>query len=358
GLWFQQDSLMRNHKALLEVASDERAEALAAVGSATLGVIGIGVEAAGFAVKAVRPQWISIRGKDALVVGEGLVKVGGIVAALAGVMDGIQYRIIANRLALAGDHKAAGVYNIAIFTALGSTGSLIYAAYVGGFLVGWLGIGLFIALITYGLVSYAKSQQSSPMEIWARKCVWGLPATNRVWLTAEQSALSVNELNVAYIGAAAYTYKQSTFISEGASEKTRPLPAVVGGPEFSNRDILSYRIKLPDYSKTTSRYSFEIYDKSFDRGPKALIARSEYQGEFVLTDTSEVAALDQSKHGIKMHQERFEDKLLIIEGGLLLRKRHLLKSVEIVVNFWPDATYHSQPLIITSSSEFHAFPTT
>ncbi|UFH49891.1 hypothetical protein [Pseudomonas sp. KNUC1026] len=207
------------YKALLEVASDERAEALAAVGSATFGVIGMGVEAAGFAVQVARPQWISIRGKDALVVGKGLVKGGSIVAALAGLMDGTQYRIAANRLALVGDDKAAGVYRIASFTAFASTGSLVYAAYAGGLLLGWLGIGLLIALTTYVLVSYAKSQQSSPMEMWARKCLWGLPATNRVWLTAEQSALSVNELNVAYIGAAAYTFKQSTFISEGVSEK-------------------------------------------------------------------------------------------------------------------------------------------
>ncbi|UFH50504.1 hypothetical protein [Pseudomonas sp. KNUC1026] len=63
GLWFQQDSLLRNYKALLEVASDERAEALAAVGSATFGVVGMGVEAAGFAVQVARPGWVVGVGK-------------------------------------------------------------------------------------------------------------------------------------------------------------------------------------------------------------------------------------------------------------------------------------------------------
>ncbi|PVZ24266.1 hypothetical protein F470_02703, partial [Pseudomonas sp. URIL14HWK12:I10] len=351
GLWFQQDSLMRNHKALLEVASDERAEALAAVGSATLGVIGMGVEAAGFVVKG----GTTIFRESSLSIGKALVKTGGSVAALAGVLEGVQYHITAIRLRLAGDHKAARRYRVASFSAIGSAVLLFYAAFLGGFLLGALGFGLFIALFTYGLTSQARSNESTPVEIWVRKCLWGLPESSRYWLTAEQLTHALNELNVAYVGAAAYTLKQSAFISKETSPGAQ-LPVLVGGPEFTQRDILGYMIKLPNYDKSISAYSFEIYDASLPEKLEAMIAKSGSGEDFFLSDISGVAEQDQGKYKIKS-QEVFENNGLLVRGEILLREFHSLTHLEIRVKYWIDATNGSPPLIVLSTSEFHVFPT-
>ncbi|MCU7241568.1 hypothetical protein OC929_26325, partial [Pseudomonas peradeniyensis] len=54
GLWFQQDSLRRNHDALTAIPGNAEAEALAAVWSSSIGVLGLSIEATGKAIEILR----------------------------------------------------------------------------------------------------------------------------------------------------------------------------------------------------------------------------------------------------------------------------------------------------------------
>ncbi|MDM3888140.1 hypothetical protein QSV36_21435, partial [Pseudomonas sp. BCRC 81390] len=54
-LWFHQDSLGRNYRALQET-HQHNPEALAAIWSSSLGLLGVGVEVAGGVVAVVRPK--------------------------------------------------------------------------------------------------------------------------------------------------------------------------------------------------------------------------------------------------------------------------------------------------------------
>ncbi|RCL20336.1 hypothetical protein C6A77_25065, partial [Pseudomonas sp. AFG_SD02_1510_Pfu_092] len=90
GMWFQQDSLGRNYRALQETHPNNP-EALAAIWSSSLGLLGVSVEAAGMVVALIRPEipWPGTVTTGSL--GSRLARYGGAISALAGVMDAAQY---------------------------------------------------------------------------------------------------------------------------------------------------------------------------------------------------------------------------------------------------------------------------
>ncbi|PVZ10635.1 hypothetical protein SAMN05660463_03511 [Pseudomonas sp. URIL14HWK12:I9] len=253
---------MRNHKALLEVASDERAEALAAVGSATLGVIGMGVEAAGFAVKALRPDWVVSSKVNAPTVGGRIATGGAFIAALAGVADAVQYAMAATRTVSKGDAVSARHYlTAATFSALSATAFGV-AALVSSMLLLTTGLGIAFMLIAYTSYRDAKKNESTPIEEWIRKSRWGLPDESRRWLTSDQLVAATNSLNVALIGASAHVSIQiRPMIAPTSSDDALSL-AFRDPNSIPMNAYLVFEINLPHYEPELSAYEFIILGKN------------------------------------------------------------------------------------------------
>ncbi|MFK0312453.1 hypothetical protein ACIQUF_14540, partial [Pseudomonas sp. NPDC090233] len=89
-MWFHQDSLGRNFGALQKTSPNDP-EALAAIWSSTLGLLGAGIEATGLAVQLLRPENTLPGRLPAASLGRAIAKFGGVISALSGAMDTFQY---------------------------------------------------------------------------------------------------------------------------------------------------------------------------------------------------------------------------------------------------------------------------
>ncbi|MBK5001111.1 hypothetical protein IAE37_003387 [Pseudomonas sp. S31] len=198
-LWFQQETLRKNFEMLLETIPSNP-EALAAIGSSTLGVVGVGIEATGLVMDLLRPGQIVVGPNATVSAGQTVVKFGGAVTALASLMDAAQYFQAIKRVAANGDLSSARSFFAAGGFATLSAAAGVHAAIYSSALLGPLGWAITLGLVAYVFAVNARKQESSLLELWARRCIWGVPAQERRWIRSEHFDTSIGELNAAAIG--------------------------------------------------------------------------------------------------------------------------------------------------------------
>jgi len=212
GLWFQQDSLRRNYRALQQT-HQHNPEAQAAVWSSSLGVLGASVEAAGLVVAQVfartqRPGQILTAG-----LGISIARYGGGIAAMAGVMDAVQYWNAGLRTGREGDESANFFYNRAAAAAGFSASAGIFSALSASSPLIVIGISVLLGLAAYTLATKAKNLESSLLELWARHSRWGMPEGHRRWIDERDIDNAVSAFNAAVIGLYAHVSIETRFQS-------------------------------------------------------------------------------------------------------------------------------------------------
>ncbi|OLS60527.1 T6SS effector BTH_I2691 family protein [Pseudomonas putida] len=251
-LWFQQDSLRRSYASLLDTVGDKYPEAVAAVMSASIGVMGAGTEVVGGTIQMVRPDLhmpTRIVGQT-VGVGARIVQYGGALVALASALEGLQYAFAAGRSRASGDRGASNKYSLATASATGSAALGVWGALApAAFALLPLAASVLLGLAAFGLAVWAKRQESEPLELWARHSLWGLSTKHRRWTTPEDMDTAIGELNAALLGMTA----NAGMIVKAEQEAGLPIGDAVPAGIF-----LEYILVLPGYQADVSGYEWTL----------------------------------------------------------------------------------------------------
>lgn len=251
-LWFQQDSLSRSYENLLDTVGDKHSEAVAAVMSASLGVMGAGVEVVGGVIQMVRPDLTIPTGTAGATVGVGarIVQYGGALVVLASAFEGVQYAFAARRAKANGDRTAAFAYRVASGMAVASTLAGIWGTFApAAIALGPLAASVLLGLATLGVAVWAKRQESQPLELWARHSLWGLSIEHRRWTTPDDIDSAIGELNAALLGLTA----DVGMIVKAEQSGGLPIGDAVPAGLF-----LNYKLILPGYRADGSGYEWAL----------------------------------------------------------------------------------------------------
>ncbi|WEK32691.1 MAG: hypothetical protein P0Y58_11010 [Candidatus Pseudomonas phytovorans] len=339
GLWFHQDSLGKNYRALQETHQHDP-EALAAIWSSSFGLLGVGLEAAGLAVKFLSPKipWSGMVTTTSL--GSSLARYGGAITALASAMDAAQYVNALARTDRQGDRASSYRYMVAAGAATFSAGSGVYAALFANTLLGPLGIAIILGLAAYTLAMDAKNQESSLLELWSRHSRWGTPEEHRRWIKPQDLDASIGALNAAALGIQALTSIETRFQSSQTAQIPYQTGALISdGDAVAAGFYLDLHISLPNFNAEVAQYQWHltIVPSGLNGLPSILAGNSSVPGKIEYTpgDTKSIYADPERLSGY-IHSKT-TDNTLHISGSLPLLENHSIECIELTLTYWPDS---------------------
>ena len=324
-LYFQRDALLRSYQNMQKALSDRHPEALAAVMSASFGVMGATVESVGGVIQMLRPDLMIPVAGQVRPVGMGIrvVQYGGALVAVATAMEGMQYGFAAVRASEVGDNAARNAYVGSAVLA----GSSALAGVVGSLgtagLLGPLGVALLLGLAAYALATWAKGNESQPLELWARHSYWGLPEKHRRWVTAQDMDIAIGALNAALLGLAADV--------EVIHRVQRP------GDEVSGPGgTLDYRAILPRYGVEESHYEWVLRAYQLS-GEGKVIAEGRAGDESRPPAVAVWTGRGCDPHGPSsvIHHDA-KSGALEISGSIIFNGFLDFHAVELEVSYWPN----------------------
>lgn len=205
------DSLGKNLKAAEKAIGERSSEAQIALAGSALAVIGGGVELVGLALGAgVRRLQVqnlittaSIPAKKAALAASLSITIGTVLIAFTAFFDAAQAVFASKRALFQGDRYAAGGYFASMVVAVRAGIVAVEVAAMGtATLFGPLGIAIALGLAAYFLYRIAQGMESSPLELWAKRCCFGfaneIPSIH--WEKSESSLVAFGELNAITIG--------------------------------------------------------------------------------------------------------------------------------------------------------------
>lgn len=340
-LWFQQDSLRKSYEALADASGSEKPEALAAVWSSSLGVMGMGVEVAGLTTQVLRPDLttlIQMRGQvQTVALGARVAQYGGALVAITGVLDATQYAWAARRAYSQADSWSVINYRLASIISLASTGfGTIGALAPQSVLLGPVGIAVLLGLSAYAIASLAKKQESTLLEMWARRSCWGLPEKSRRWLSSDNLDVATGELNAAIIGMTADIDLKTQYLHETTTAPESATPNVLRDPNsLAAGDFLNYGMVLPQHELELSHYEWtiQIFRSTQD---EAQIVSSEFHA----TETSlkkYKKKLDYDPSTLPPNvRKNMKTGELYINGSIALLWNHSIHAMTLEITYWPD----------------------
>ncbi|WP_406819365.1 T6SS effector BTH_I2691 family protein [Pseudomonas sp. KnCO4] len=337
-LWFHQDSLGRNYRALQETHQNNP-EALAAIWSSSLGVLGVGVEVAGGVVAVVRPKipWPGTVTEATL--GKNLARYGGAITALAGVMDAAQYVNAHVRADRQGDSSSGHKYAQAAAFAAVSAFSGIYSALFASSLLGPLGVAIIFGLAAYALAMDAKSQESSLLELWSRHSRWGIPETHRRWVDSRDLDTSIGALHAAALGIMAKTSIETRFqISQNAHIQEQTGTLIGDGSAVAAGFVLDLHISLPNFNPEDAHFKWQltVYPAGLARQPFHLYSNSSRPKIIEYTPEETTNTFANPKVINDQLQLKTTHKTLHISNSIPLLENHNAKSIELTLTYWPN----------------------
>ena len=334
-LWFQQDALRRSYENMLNTVGDGDAEAAAAVMSASVGVMGAGVEVVGMTVQILRPglttEVIRATGEvQKIGLGVRIVQFGGAIVALASVVEGVQYVLAAGRAGKAGDKTARNVYGVAavaaVFSAgVGISGSLAPAAVA----LLPLGIAVLLGLAAYSLAVWAKRLESEPLEMWARHSLWGIPEKHRRWTTSKDMDTAIGVLNAVLLGLTADAAMKVK------AEQNTGLPI---GDAVPAGLFLDYKIVLPGYAVDASRYEWalEVYRPGQSSGETIASGRTGGMNGALPPPVSWKRPGYHPETTAPLISHDAESETLEISGLISFFGNLEVHALQLEVSYWPD----------------------
>lgn len=342
-LWFQQDSLRKNYATLLNTSESGSAEALAAVWSSSIGVMGASAEVVGVGIQLLRPDLtITVRssgGAKPIMLGTRVAQYGGAIAAVSGLMDGVQYIFAAVRAGADGDSEAQIYSGLATMAALGSSITGIVGALApNATLLGPIGVAIALGVLAYIWATQAKKERSSSLELWARSSRWGSPSENRRWTAASDFETAGGALNAAVLGMTAEMEVKTQVVSKRDASFPTDDQADWKRVRIWAGEYIIYQISLPGYEETSSRYhwALTVYRPGDSQGQ--VIASGENGNP--PTETPSPPSIKNSDYFLNTTVPTVSSdektKTLIIKGAIALRTIHSVHAVKLEAHFWPD----------------------
>ncbi|WP_454669213.1 T6SS effector BTH_I2691 family protein [Achromobacter kerstersii] len=358
-LFFQQDGLARSLQDLERVMGDRYPEAVAGVAASAVGVVGVSIEATAVGIRSVaqameKAAIAEARAVNALTLGKGLIRFGGVTSALSGVADGIQSELAAHRSTKMGDKNAATFHTLAFGGHLASAFFAAKAAAVGSAsLLGPLGLAIVIGITAYALSQYAKARESTELEMWARRCYFGNhDESPPVWWNTAKIALplqdrrtideaitkanqadsdkdvAIGALNAAILGMKAEL--RFTNISHPAGAATDGVSVITG-------QAITYRIELPGWDAANSAYAMYLSTRSYKGEHVAVSAQCNSEPLRVVTPSGKRPAYVEDVNATY----RPTTALPRISGALILELfEQDIDSATLLIRYWP---HHTAP---------------
>ncbi|MGE8408616.1 MAG: T6SS effector BTH_I2691 family protein [Pseudomonas sp.] len=331
-LWFQQDSLSRSYENLLDTVGDKHSEAVAAVMSASLGVMGAGIEVVGGVIQMVRPD-LTIPTRvvgETVGVGARIVQFGGALVALASAFEGLQYAFAARRTFEVGDRYAGTGYTLAATAAASSAltgvwGSLAPAALA----LAPLSACVLLGLVAFGLAIWAKGQESKPLELWARHSLWGMPKEYRRWTDPKEIDAAIGALNAALLGLTA---------DAGMTVKVEQTGGIPIGDAIPVGLFLGYKLVLPGYDSDLSSYEWvlKVYRPSQAQGETIASGRSDVTNGPLPPPSSWKNPGYRPETTAAVISRNTRSGALEITGSISFFGYFEVHALEIQVSYWPD----------------------
>lgn len=274
-------------------------------------------EIAGFGRMLTKKGLWQVLGKDV----HTLIKAGGVLAGVASVVDGIRMLFSAWDANKQGDTNSAIFYFFASLSTVAGGVIAGFYAYYGVFtLFGPAGLALALILLGAALAFRGDQLRSSPIEIWLRRCCFGLrrEADDIPW-----QATSLEDLNSAL---ADYNAIISGMRVQVAFSTISSIPG--GGGTY--RQIES-NITLPGYNSELSAYEYQL--QAFAADGNALSVTSESHEMFPGQDDKYHNEAEYFFKGYIEHETDEDNSFLIIKNGGWVSSFSYNRAV-LTVSYW------------------------
>lgn len=367
GFYLLNDSMKKNFEEVERALGDKAPEAKLALYGATLGVLAGGVEVVGIALEAGAGRVQQMGGLSTRAAasanasfraGQMLARAGAVVGAVTGLFDATQAGMAATRTSKSGDQSAASLYKLsAAFYGAGAIVGITAAVYGATALMGPMGIAILLGMAGYGFYQWARSEESTPLERWARRCVFGFAdETPKVhWNQPEHAPVAIAELNAATFGVEADVRFRLRLT---AGQSYHRGGSTGGAGTLAQEARLEYRLVLPCFHPERSDYQWTLRllregDNPATGETGEVAARGNLIAPSVpsttIDDAKPAREMDyQIEHGtptVNIRGATLSNKnalqVVDISGALVLKpqkRRQRIEGAILSLTYWPDRT--------------------
>lgn len=216
-------------------------------------VIGIALEAG-----AGRIQQVAASAKATFRAGQILTRTGAMIGAVTGLFDATQAGMAAIRTSKSGDRAATRWYLAsAVVSGAGAAAAIGAGIYSASALMGLMGLAIVLGITAYAFFQLAKSKESTPLEKWARRCVFGYAdETPKIhWNQPKHAPVAIAELNAATFGVEADVRFRLRLI---AGQSHHRGGSTGGAGTLAQEERLEYRLVLPCFHPEHSNYQWTL----------------------------------------------------------------------------------------------------
>ena len=221
--------------------------------------------------------------------------------------------------------------------------------------MGPLGIAILLGITAYGFFQRAKSAESTPLERWARRCVFGYAdETPKVhWNKPEHAPIAIAELNAATFGVEANVRFRLRLI---AGQSHHRGGSTGGAGTLAQEARLEYRLVLPCFHPEHSDYQWTLrLLREGDNPANGEAGEVAASGNLIaplapstaIDDAEPARKMDyQVEHGtpkINTRSATLPNKSALqvvdISGALVLKPQKPLQRIEgaiLSLTYWPD----------------------
>lgn len=247
-----------------------------------------------------------------------LLRSAGVIAGIAAVIDGIGY-FIKGLNAFENGESSSWYFAASVSTAIGG-GVAVYAAWACQFaLMGPAGWAALLILTGAMLAIAGDNAQSTPFEVWLRRCCFGNRDSNGadkdvVWSVSTNPTVNNQNLNAALAAFNAIVNGMSAAV--GYQDKLSEL--------LDGDDQVKLRISLPGYNPLLSAWSYRL-EIANSRSPLLEESRN----------TADRPLIVEQRNGLPLCKE--DKGVMTITDETWVRSKDN-DSVTLTVSYWPDKT--------------------
>jgi len=342
GLYLMTRALKQSVDDLENTLGAQHPEAVAAIYSTSVGLVGGGIEVVGTVAQtlaegrhgaqtAARTAVGAAKDTVLFKAGTRLVKVGGVVGSMSGLFDATQSWKAAERTGKVGDSSAATLHGISAVLSVFGAAVGGGAAYVSATaLLGPFGIALLLGVAAFAFTKWATSEESTPLELWARYSCFG---TEPRWPQATDASTALGALNAALLGVdVVLEFGWTTEVREVAiSGASRDGAALVTVP------CMNYRVVLPAFDQKLNAYQWSL---SVTRQDGEQVLTGGASEGAVQLEPSSLRTPDHARATTTPKDTKTKNRAVLADGTIKLTNSgagdHGITAATLRLSYWPD----------------------
>lgn len=368
GTYLLSQGLRKSVEAVDATFGAKHEEAVLAVYSASIGVLGGSIEVAGMTMRAsaeqarkvLRAHGSSVGAISQLAdAGKAMARFGGILGAMSGAVDAVAALAAAGRAGDAGGKSARSWYFAAAGLSAASAGFAVYALYSASttilsatWVLGPVGWAILAGISAFVFLQLGGEAESSPLERWAYRSHFGLSESDKF----DDANSAVSALNAAVLGVDA----QVVFGSIVRAVHYEGKAAAMGGAEVGPAVIpqLQYQIVMPRYDVSRVAFKWRLIVKRYS-GEQIMASgmhplgdpkSSEHSIPLRRLDYVPASNAPTSRERTVTAVEGGKETFLIVEGSIELKVSHDTDEARIVLEYLPNI-HDSEMIAIVDVSE-------